>query len=93
LMLQDRREFKAEVYRVASHQEALELLVSQMLLSSRALGDTAAVGDASYYGAGMVMWVQDDFYVKVWSLDVYDAVRNDVTALALGLADRLKEFR
>jgi len=85
---QDSRQFRAEIYRVDTHQDALELLAAQ-----QDMGDTSQVGDKSYYGSGMIVWVQGNFYARLWSWDVYDTVRQDVTALAMALANRLKEIQ
>jgi hypothetical protein len=80
------REFKAEVYRLDTHQNVLKLLETQ-----RDLGDTAQVGDKSYYGSGMLVWVQGTYYIRLWSWQDYDTVRQDVTAIATKLAVALSD--
>jgi hypothetical protein len=88
LKSEDNREYKVEIYRVTSPQDALDLLETQ-----KELGDTSRVGDKSYYGAGMIVWAQGNYYVRLWSWDEYDAVRTDVTAIAMALEEQLVEFQ
>ena len=80
------KEFKVEVYRVKTHQNALDLLATQ-----QDLGDTAKVGDKSYYGSGMVAWAQKTYYVRLWAWDEYENVRADAIAAAIELADQLEK--
>jgi hypothetical protein len=84
----DNQEYKVEIYQVASPKDALDLLETQ-----KELGDTSQVGDRSYYGAGMIVWVQGKYYVRLWSWDEYDAVQADVTAMAKALEKQLIEFQ
>ena len=78
------KEFKVEVYRVKTHQNALDLLSTQ-----QDLGDTTQVGDKSYYGSGMVAWAQKTYYTRLWAWDEYDNVRIDAISAAIELADQL----
>lgn len=78
------KEFKVEVYRVKTRQNALDLLATQ-----QDLGDTTEVGDKSYYGSGMVVWTQKTYYIRLWAWDEYDNVRVDVIAAAIELAGQL----
>ena len=80
------REFKIELYVVKTHQNALDLLDTQ-----RDLGDTTSVGDKAYYGSGMVVWVQKNYYVRLWSWKEYDAVQNEVLTIAKELSSQLSE--
>ena len=84
----DDREYKVEIYRVTSPQDALDLLETQ-----KELGDTSQVGDKSYYGSGMFVWAQGKYYVRLWSWDEYDTVRTDLTAIAKALEKQLVEFQ
>ena len=88
LKSEDEREFKVEIYRLQTTQDAKDLLETQ-----DELGDTFQVGDRSYYGEGMIVWVQGKYYVRLWSWDEYDLVRADVTAIAKALEEQLVEFQ
>jgi hypothetical protein len=83
---ENNREFKIELYVVKTHQNALDLLDTQ-----QDLGDSTSVGDQSYYGSGMVVWVQGNYYIRLWSWEEYDTVRNDVLTIAKELSSQLSE--
>jgi hypothetical protein len=78
------REFKIELYRVATHQNALDLLQTQV-----DLGDTVQVGEKSYYGSGMIVWIQGNYYIRLWTWDEYDNVKEDLTQIANILVKQL----
>jgi hypothetical protein len=80
------QEFKIELYVVKTHQDALDLLDTQ-----RDIGDTTSVGDKAYYGAGMVVWVQGNYYIKLWSWKEYANVQNDILTIAKELSNQLTE--
>ncbi len=80
------RELKVEIYRVKTPQNALDLLETQ-----DQLGDTTEIGDKSYYGAGMVVWAQDNYYIRLWAWDEYETVKDDVIAVARVISDKLSE--
>lgn len=79
-------ELKIEIYTVKTPQNALNLLETQ-----DQLGDTIEIGDKSYYGSGMVVWAQDNYYIRLWAWDEYDSVKDDVIAVARIISENLGE--
>ncbi len=78
-------ELKVEIYRVKTPQNALDLLETQKDLS-----ETTEIGDKSYYGSGMVVWAQDNNYIRLWAWDEYDTVKEDVLAVAQVISAKLR---
>jgi hypothetical protein len=79
-------ELKVEIYSVKTPQNALDLLETQ-----DQLGDTVEIGDKSYYGSGMIVWAQNNYYIRLWAWDEYDSVKDDVIAIAHVISEHLGE--